>query len=171
MKRFVKITGITIAILMMMCLTFSFVNKWWFYHLWYFGDRITINLTVEIDDKSEYVISENDKASIQSSESIRVKDCGGKYKISIPAHSYGDYEINFNIDSVSITLQLYQFNWWDVQKIDLNIKMDTNSNTIYYRVKHISLTEEGYKTTCYYDDEITLDEYNFIGLERQKEQR
>ncbi len=51
------------------------------------------------------------------------------------------------------------------------MKMDTNSNKIYYRVKHTSLTEEGYKTTGYYDDEITLDEYNFIGLERQKEQR
>lgn len=58
-----------------------------------------------------------------------------------------------------------------MQKIDLNMKMDTNSNKIYYRVKHTSLTEEGYKTTGYYDDEITLDEYNFIGLERQKEQR
>lgn len=170
MKRFVKITGITIALFMMMCLTFSFVNKWWFYHLWYFGNRITINLTVEIDGKSEYVISENDKASIQSSESIRVKDCGGKYKISIPAHSYGDYEISFSMNLIPITLQLYQFNWWDVQEIDLNVRVDTANNKIYYNVKHTSLTEKAYKTTCYYSDEIMLDEYNLIELTRQKEQ-
>lgn len=120
-----------------------------------------------MDIEGENVII--DKKDIQHSEYADIKDFEDKIQISIPAHLYGDYEIGFSMNSIPITLQLYQFNWWNVQEIDLNVRFDTVNNKIYYNVKHTSLTEEAYKTTCYYSDEIPLDdEYNLIELTRLK---
>lgn len=168
MKKFLKIISIIFISFLIICLVFTFADRWWFYHLWYFSDRITIHITMDIEGENVII----DKKDIQCSEYADIKDCEDKIQISIPAHSYGDYEISFSMNSIPITLQLYQFNWWDVQEINLDMKVNLSDKKLYYSVKHTSLTEKAYKTTCYYSNEIMLDdECNYIGLERQKEYR
>lgn len=64
-------------------------------------------------------------------------------------------------------MELYQFNWWDVQEIVLDINIDTENEMVFYNVKHTYLNEEALKETCYYNEEFLLDEsYNSIGLMR-----
>lgn len=163
MKKFLKITGIIFISFLILCIVFSFADRWLFYHLWYFGDRITISLTTEIDDEivhidKEVMLDDGFGHDIYSDDTVKVKGDGTKSIISMPAKSYGPYRIKFNVNSISVYLELYQFNWWDVQEIILDINIDTENKMLSYNVKHTYLSEEALKETIYYNGEFSLDD-------------
>ena len=172
MKKFLKITGIIFISFLILCIVFSFADRWLFYHLWYFGDRITISLTTEIDDEivhidKEVMLVDDYGNDIYGNDVVKVKEDGTKSIISIPAQSYGSYRIKFNVDSIPFYLELYQFNWWDVQEIILTIYINTENEMVYYNVEHTYLSEEASKETIYYDGQFSLDDsYNSIWLFR-----
>lgn len=169
MKKFFKAVGIIFISFLILCIIFTFVDKGLFYRLWYFGDRIKIDISVEIDDEIVHIDKEviHDDGFGNDVYSIKVKEDGTKSIISIPARAYGSYRMKFNVDSFPFYLELYQFNGWDVQKIVLDIKIDTESEMVSYNVEHTYLNEEAEKETIYYDGEFSLDEsYNSIWLHR-----
>ncbi len=170
MKKFFKITGVVFITFLILFTVISF--KWLYYHLWYSGDRITINLTTEIDNKAvhidkEVMLTDDYGNAVYSNGIVKVKENGTKTVISVPAQSYGPYRIKFNVNSIPFYLELYQFNWWDVQEILLDINIDTENEMVFYNVKHMYLNEEALKETYYYNEKFLLDEsYNSIGLMR-----
>lgn len=170
MKKFLKITGVVFITFLILFTVISF--KWLYYYLWYSGDRITINLTTEIDNKAVHIdkkvmLTDDYGKAVYNNDIVKVKEDGTKTVISVPAQSYGPYRIKFNVNSIPFYLELYQFNWWDVQEIVLDINIDTENEMVFYNVKHTYLNEEALKETCYYNEEFSLDEsYNSIGLMR-----
>lgn len=170
MKKFLNITGIVFITFLILYTIISF--KWLYYHLWYSGDRITINLTTEIDNKAVHIdkavmLTDDYGNAVYSNGIVKVKENDTKTVISVPAQSYGSYRIKFNVNSIPFYLELYQFNWWDVQEIVLDINIDTENGMVFYNVKHTYLNEEALKETCYYNEEFLLDKsYNSIGLMR-----
>lgn len=161
MKKFFKIICIIFISFLILCIALSFADKGLFYRIWYFGDRITIDISVEINHQMMYI----DKNDVERNGCVKVNEEDGI--ISIPARLYGSYQINFNIYSIPITLELYQFNRWDVQDIVLYISIDTEDKMIAYYVEHTYLSEEALKETIYYSGELSLDEsYNPICLYR-----
>lgn len=170
MKKFLKITGVVFITFLILFTVISF--KWLYYHLWYSGDRITINLTTEIDNKAVHIdkkvmLTDDYGKAVYNNDIVKVKENGTKTVISVPARSYGSYRVKFNVNSIPFYLELYQFNWWDVQEIVLDINIDTENEMVFYNVKHTYLNEEALKETCYYNEEFSLDKsYNSIGLMR-----
>ncbi len=167
MKKLFKTFGIIFISFLILCVTVSFADRGLFYRIWYFGDRITININAEINNQSvqinNAVYKDDHNIEYRRIENLREKD--GKTILSIPADSYGAYTIRFSINSNLFYLELYQFNWWDVQKIDLDLKIDTKNYMVYYNVKHKSLNESAAYYTCYDNGEYPLDKsYNSIWI-------
>lgn len=177
MKKFIKITGTVFVLLLTFCLIFSFADKGLFYRIWYFGDRITVNLyaTVDgeqvdakeisvvslgIDSSSGYVLYEN-------TQSIKITDNEDCSSFSIKADSYGDYDFLVMIGDYKFQLGAYQWNWWDVQTSDLHIDIDTEKKQYktYETYTHIS-EETGYRKVNEAEPEATynLDEINYLSV-------
>lgn len=145
-KVFTTITIVFLIFSILFCI-FLYENDLfsYMYYRHYNGDRITINLSVTID--GEFITSDNVKAYMASDEdskqngnNISVKDKDDYVTFSIRANEYGDYHINVNICDYSFMLNAYQWNWWDVQNINLYIGIDTKKNeyTTHEEYSHIS---------------------------------
>ena len=115
-----------------------------FYYRVYLGDRIKGSVSVEIDDEV-YPLRE-DKIKLLDSGKITVND-NGTAEISFRAGRYGSYK--FNILALSgenpITVNCFQHDWWNVQRFELLVKIDTVSNTISYTGNYSVISKDGRK--------------------------
>ncbi|MCM1113981.1 MAG: hypothetical protein NC397_00635 [Clostridium sp.] len=161
MSKGKKILISVISVLTAVCIgvyIFSYVSKWSYYRMHYYGDRITVNLYVTIDGEpvktediqvrmSNEIYVDNVYASKDNEENtIKVTDNGEYTSFSVKADSYGDYNMYADIAGCAFHLFAYQWNWWDVQRCNLYIDIDTKRNEfkVSETYSHIS-EEDGYK--------------------------
>lgn len=118
----------------------------------YTGNRIIVNIHARIDGKSVSVtkrsdlkLSEeeqyenaNDISTVSSKEDYNVLKC--------PADCYGPHNFYLLVDNkYPIVINMYQWNWWDIQRSDLYIDIDTKNNCMTYYDEYTSLLEIGIK--------------------------
>lgn len=136
-NKFLWVTGIFIIILIIMCV----VHKPFYYRV-YLGDRIKGSVSVKIDDEV-YPLGE-DKITLSDSGKITVND-NGTAEISFRAGRYGSYK--FNILALSeekpVTVDCFQHDWWNVQRFELSVAIDTVGNTITYTGNYSVISEDG----------------------------
>lgn len=117
------------------------------------GDRITVNIHATIDgepvfatfddisnlsDEADIAECANSISNIKNKEDFSILKCHAK--------SYGPE--NFYVlldDEYSIVLNMWQFNWWNIQESELYIDIDTKKGTITYYDNYTSLLESGVK--------------------------
>lgn len=118
---------------------FIFCCKPLYYRL-YLGDRITGNIKVIIDNEVHY-IENNDIAFSESGKVAENKD--GSANIKIHAGKYGKYALNIDdiITDVPVNIGFIQGNWWEVQRFEITVSVDTVHHLITYSGYSINLTE------------------------------
>ena len=91
-----------------------------------------------------------------------INNSDGGLKISFKGNEKTNYHINIKTTSEHkdyyIDLVLQHWNWWDVDRINVEIKIDTRENTISYSIENKFISEEkNYK-------EDTIEETNIKEL-------
>ncbi|MDE6110433.1 MAG: hypothetical protein K2F65_00820, partial [Eubacterium sp.] len=115
------------------------------HYRFYKGDRITINITATID--GEFIESDNIKSYVtsdgNSEKTVLIKDNDDSVMLSVKAGEYGEYLVNTEICNYHFVFRAMQWNWWDVQNINLSVDIDTEKKeyTTFEEYSHIS--EEG----------------------------
>lgn len=97
----------------------------------YPGFRIQGTLCVNMDGKPFVLQKEN----IQSSDRFDVVPADdGTALLSFLGGDYGDYMFELLIDGPAqpITVHCFQHNWWNIQRFELQITVDTKQQTITY---------------------------------------
>lgn len=114
------------------------------YYRLYTGNRITGTVHVEVDDIA-YRLDEKD-ISLSDTGDVTIND-DGSADISIHAGEYGKYrfEISDTPAGNVISVNCFQFNWWNVQTYDLTIAIDTSSGTVTYSGEYTTIAENGRK--------------------------
>ena len=145
-KVIISITGIFLIFCILFCV-FLYENDLFSYmhYRHYKDDRITINLTATID--GELIKSDKIKSDVTSDSfsenTVLIKDKDNCVELSVKAGEYGEYLISTEICDYHFDFRAMQWNWWDVQNINLTVDIDTKKNeyTTYEEYSHIS--EEG----------------------------
>lgn len=148
-KVFISICAVFLALFIIVCVQngVELFQSSYFYYRAYKDDRITINLTATIDGKQIKVDDIEAKTAYydgseeyQIGDGISVKDNDNTVTFSIKANDYGDYHINVNMCGYNFMLEAYQWNWWDIQNINLYIDIDTKKKeyTTFEEYSHIS---------------------------------
>lgn len=134
----------------------------------YTGNRIVVNIHTTVDGKSvyvyknddlksaeeEYIENANDISTISNKENYNVLKC--------LTYGYGPHDFYLLIDNkYPIVINMYQYNWWDIQRSDLYIDIDTKNDTMTYYYEHTSLQENGKKQKNK-KDEVTVSDVNSI---------
>ena len=180
MRKWKKVVLSITAVIMVVFIAVGIYNcielvgvNWWYYRL-YAGDRITINLTAEIDGKQ--IKADAIKANISNiyndeeyeiGNRISVKDKNDHVTFSIRANGYGDYHINVRICDYSFMLNAYQWNWWDVQNTKLYIGIDTKKNEYTTHEEYSNISEPmGYVVVKDSDPKATYEigDINYISV-------
>lgn len=119
----------------------------------YKGDRIIVNIHARIDGKSVSISKNsalklteeeqydyaNDISTVSSKDDYYVLRCNTPY-------GYGPYNFYLLVDNnYPIVINMYQFNWWDIQRSNLYIDIDTKNNSMTYYDEYTSLLESGIK--------------------------
>lgn len=150
-----KIFISVIAFFMAVLSAIMIVGGKWVYYRIYPWDRITVKIHATVDDKavskeqiSVFDMDElftQDDVEYKKGNELKIKTCDDFYKFSVKGDCYGNYHFLFVVDSYHFRLDAYQWNWWDVQDIDLyiDIKSDDNTYTFYQKNSYIS-EEFGY---------------------------
>lgn len=135
-NKFLWVTGIFIIILIIMCV----VHKPFYYRV-YLGDRIKGTVMVKIDNE---ICPLEDKIKLSKSGKVTVND-NGTAEIAFRAGRYGSYK--FDILALSegkpVTVDCFQHDWWNVQRFELSVAIDTVGNTIAYTGNYSVISEDG----------------------------
>ena len=109
-------------------------------------DRITGTVCVSIDgEKNE--LKRSDVAVRYDNSEIDVgfrEDFDGA-RISVQGGEYGPYTLIINIDGLNSPIEavIYQYNWWNVSKFNLDISIDNANESITLTSSSNSLNENG----------------------------
>lgn len=146
-KKTKKEIYITCSIVLLVIISlFIFTPRKWYYRLLYLEDRVKITTNIYVDGKK----IEIDKDSIK----IRGEGVGKKhitnnkdgFTISFKGNEYGNYHIDMSANNYNFDLVLQHWNWWDINKINVEIKIDTKENTYTYSVTNKFISEyKGYR--------------------------
>ncbi len=143
-------------------LLFIVTPRYLYYRVLYLDDRVKINAKIYIDE--EMVDIDDDLVTISGDGVGRkyINNSDGGLKISFKGNEKTNYHINIKTTSEHkdyyIDLVLQHWNWWDVDRINVEIKIDTRENTISYSIENKFISEEkNYK-------EDTIEETNIKEL-------
>lgn len=146
------IIGILLTLFILSCIIYKP-----FYYRVYIGYRIKGNISVTVDN--EVYLLEKDKISLSDSGKISIND-NGTADILFHAGKYGNYE--FNLLGIptekTVTVNCFQHNWWNVQKFEINVRIDTSANTIHYTGYYSYISDSGNKTYEKIDKTQSLNE-------------
>lgn len=135
-SKFLWATGIFTVLLIMMCV----VHKPFYYRV-YLGDRIKGSVSVKIDNE---VCSLEDKITLSKLGKVTIND-NGTAEIAFRAGRYGSYK--FDILALSgekpVTVDCFQHDWWNVQRFELSVAIDTVGNIITYTGNYSVISEDG----------------------------
>lgn len=145
-KVFLSISAVFFALFIIVCVQngVELFQSSYFYYRAYKGDRITINLTATIGGK--LMESDNIKAYAtyerNSENTVLVQDNDDCVTLLVKAGDYGEYLVNTEIDEYHFVFRAMQWNWWDVQNINLYIDIDTKKNEYKTYEEYSHITEE-----------------------------
>lgn len=133
-------------VVVILLLAFLVINtyglKGLYYRLLYHGDREIFEVSLTVDN--EPVILNKNQINITCAEcdsEISKDVSGNKLNFSFSAKEKNNYVINFNIGDYNFTIATTHFNWWEVHRYSISLKVDTKQNIIKYE-----------KTINYMDD-------------------
>lgn len=131
-KKTAKIIAIILAAALLLAgLVFLLFRP--LYYRFYPFDRITGTLRITVDGE-EYALKAGDVTGRLDASEIAVGFRNGAdgAEISIRGGEYGPYSLLIQVDGVSIPMEavVYQSNWWNVVKFDLDISIDRAAGTI-----------------------------------------
>lgn len=139
--------------------------KQFYYKVLYFGDRIKVNTSVYIDGEKKEI----DKNSIEiagegiGKKTINVKD--NNFDISFKGNKYSLYTIDFKVGDYSFRIGMVHFNWWDINKYNVTINVDSEKKTVSYHSKATYLDSKTAEEDSYViEDSDKLDEINIISV-------
>lgn len=145
-KVFLSISAVFFALFIIVCVQngVELFQSSYFYYRVYKGDRITINLTATTDGK--LMESDNIKAYAtygrNSENTVLVQDNDDCVTLLVKAGDCGEYLVNTEIDEYHFVFRAMQWNWWDVQNINLYIDIDTKKNEYKTYEEYSHITEE-----------------------------
>ncbi len=139
-------------------LLFIVTPRYLYYRVLYLDDRVKINAKIYIDE--EIIDIDDDLVTINGEGVGRkyINNSDGGLKISFKGNEKTNYHINMKTEyyhnDYYIDLLLQHWNWWDINRIDVVINIDTKENTISYSVENRFISEE----KNYTEDVLTLSE-------------
>lgn len=145
------ITGIFIILFIIICA----VHKPFYYRI-YLGDRIKGTVSVKIDNE---VCPLEDKIILSDSGKITLND-DGTAEISFRAGQYRSYKFDISVlsNEKTVTINCFQHDWWNVQRFELLVRIDTVSNIIVYTGNYSVISEDGSKVYESIDKKQSLQE-------------
>ena len=146
-KKATKIIAVILAVILLLAGISYLFLKPPYYRFFYLGDRITGTISVTIDGE-KYDLKAGDLSAIHGNkEEIKI----GFHKeadataISIHAGEYGPYRLIIHIDGIEFPLEavIYQYNWYNISKFDLDVSIDHETETITFSSTAQVLSENG----------------------------
>ena len=134
---------IMISVIVVIAAAVLFVPARLIYFRLYPGDRVKGTITVTVDGE-EYSLDEKNITVEHEHQGYDFKPDDGE--ISLKAGDYGAYDIIISglPDIPPITVAVYQANWWNVERFDLTVAVDTKEKSITYSGKHTYIAEDGF---------------------------
>ncbi len=145
-KRLVIILAVIVVLITAVVVYLGFcVGYKTIYYRMYRADRITGEITVNIDGQS----AQFDEARTKECWNW---NCEGDFsitdrtaKVSLKAGDYGPYDFFVYVVGLDQPLQFstYQYNWWNVKTFRIDVVVDNAENTMYVRCFTTNIDEEG----------------------------
>ena len=139
---------IVVALLLLLELALFLLARPWYYRLGYFGRRVSGTVRVEVDGEP-YDLRAEDFSIVKKGlwgerMSVREKS-DGSARVAIKAGDYGSYGFYLRLDGLEqpIRIMSYQYNWWNVTRFELLIRVDRAAGTIYIESAAEDLDESG----------------------------
>lgn len=144
-------------LILLLIITFIFVtNKDWYFRLLYFGNRQTINIVVIVDGKTLRPNKESLNLTCQTCDDKININTNNNLEISFRANEKNVYELDFSIDEYNFKLRIPHFTWWDVNKHNLEINIDTINKLAKYHFATTYLDDNGNKKEHYEEGEVDV---------------
>ena len=142
-------TLLKIAVVILLLLgSLYLLSRPWYYRLGYFGRRVSGTVRVEVDGEP-YDLRAEDFSIVKKGlwgerMSVREKS-DGSARVAIKAGDYGSYGFYLRLDGLEqpIRIMSYQYNWWNVTRFELLIRVDRAAGTIYIESAAEDLDESG----------------------------
>ncbi|MBR5344054.1 MAG: hypothetical protein IK149_09170 [Oscillospiraceae bacterium] len=142
-------TLLKIAVVILLLLgSLYLLSRPWYYRLGYFGARISGTVRVEMDGEV-YDLRAEDFSTVKTGRwegrlSVREK-ADGSARVAIRAVDYGSYGFYLKLDGLEqpIWISSYQYNWWNVTRFELLIRVDSAAGTICFESAAEDLDEDG----------------------------
>lgn len=146
-KKATKIIAVILAVILLLAGISYLFLKPLYYRFFYFGDRITGTISVTIDGE-KYDLKGSDLFATHDNEKdikIGFRNQEDAAAISIHGGEYGPYRLMIQIDGIDSPLEavIYQYNWYNVSKFDLDVSIDHETETITFSSTAQVLSENG----------------------------
>ena len=141
--------------------------RWFYYRYMFHEDRVKISTKIYIDDELIDINQEKIKISGDGIGKKSISKDGNNLNISFKGNKYSNYDIDLYAKDYKIKIVLNHWNWWDINRINAEIRINTKENTISYNVTNKFISEE----KEYTEDEVVisdtkeLSEINTIGIQ------
>ena len=139
---------IAVACLLLLGILFAAARPW-YYRLGYFGGRVSGTVSVEMDG-ARYDLRAEDFSIVKNGHwgermSVREKP-DGSARVAIKAGDYGSYGFYLRLEGLEqpIRIMSYQYNWWNVTRFELLIRVDRPAGKIYIESAAEDLDENGH---------------------------
>lgn len=142
-KKNIFITSSFVALIIVLLLILT--PRWGYYRFLYLEDRVKITTNIYVDGEKVDIDKESIKISGEGVGKKHIKNNKDGLFISFKGNEYENYHIELSANNYNFDLILQHWNWWDINRINLEIKIDTKENTITYSVINKFISEnKGY---------------------------
>ncbi len=149
LKRAVPILLKAAAVLLFLIVLLCLLSRPWYYRLGYFGPRISGTVTVEMDGEVYALRAEDFSIQDQPLSGNRLtvgENADGSAAVSLRAGDHGRYAFTLKLDGLDrpLLINCYQYNWWNVTRFELLIRIDRASGMVYFESAAEDLGEDGH---------------------------
>jgi hypothetical protein len=146
-KKATKIITVILAVILLFAGISYLFLKPLYYRFFYFGDRITGTISVTTDGE-KYDLKASDLSATHDNEKdikIGFRNEADAAAIAIHGGEYGPYTLMIHIDGIDFPLEavIYQYNWYNISKFDLDVSIDHETETITFSSTAQVLSENG----------------------------
>lgn len=128
-----------------------------FYHFLYPFDRIAGTVHVTMNGE-EYKLKSSDvtgQFDFTEEIAVRVREDADGASLSVHGGKYGPYSLIIRADGLNAPLEMviYQYNWWNVTKFNMDISIDNAAETITFTsTAKVNGVTESRSTTASFSD-------------------
>lgn len=144
MKKWIAVLSAVLVVLIAAVVYLGFcVGYKTIYYRMYKADRITGQITVDIDGQAAALDAQRTREHWNCEGDFSIEDHG--VNISLKAGDHGLYEFDIYIVGLEQPLHFnaYQFNWWNVKTFRIDIAVDNAENTAHVRCFTTNINEKG----------------------------